>query len=569
MSDELVRTRTPGSTSDPMEIELVYNVRSCGTCTFFWPDPPSPLPYGPYPTFDVSVVQASTLPSDPSAVSFLWATATTKQPGFFDPEIMDGCRKAPIVTIGINPNLTAFRPGSRGASWCYPRFTSDGGADPWADFAAYYRYRSVYQEQFDPALVAGFLLPEGRVVAPKSGVVVTADRPTSSPSFDLHVRFDADSAETVIPLRANLGEPPWVVLFDQDGPNNQFSAGDVIAARLEVPTGQTTEIFRTQVGYYEQFVPTLNQFEAHLRSRGYNGRALDMGEDVGQLDMVACGSPHWTPDFLGGIDSEGEIVHNCVSSNAWALKQLVHTRPAVLYLVGEATYDMFRSAFGALIQRDPALASVPADGAFTMLRDTTDPSHPTFFDFATSIDGHDYRIHTRLVVTPHFSYSTNFAVQYRFSPERWQAIQDSAPEAARQLLSDPRLTYLQPAQPINFTAFLVNDETVITELEAASGPMLGELEAALYRPHQMMADVLIALEESGELGFGPAADGTGEVLQRVEGSCRFCVNDHWTFPAGCPYGNNTIDSPPPGFLAKVTDAIITAGRPTVGGEDIG
>jgi hypothetical protein len=158
--------------------------------------------------------------------------------------------------------------------------------------------------------------------------------------------------------------------------------------------------------------------------------------------------------------------------------------------------------------------------------------------------------------------TTNFAVQYRFSPERWQAIQDSAPDAARQLLTDPRFTYLPPAKPIDFTAVLVNDETAITELEAASGPMLGELEAALYRPHQMRADILIALEKSGELGFGPAADGMGEVLQRIDGSCRFCVNEHWTFPPGCPYGN-TIASPPPGFLAKVTDAIIAAGRPTV------
>src|SRR5262249_13202358 len=45
------RQRNPRRTQDPLEIELVYNVRSCGTCEFFWPER-SPQPYGPYPTYD-------------------------------------------------------------------------------------------------------------------------------------------------------------------------------------------------------------------------------------------------------------------------------------------------------------------------------------------------------------------------------------------------------------------------------------------------------------------------------------------------------------------------------------
>jgi hypothetical protein len=50
---------------------------------------------------------------------------------------MDGCRKAPIMTIGINPNLTAFAPGRAGASWCYPDFSDASGGDAATKYAYY------------------------------------------------------------------------------------------------------------------------------------------------------------------------------------------------------------------------------------------------------------------------------------------------------------------------------------------------------------------------------------------------------------------------------------------------
>ena len=57
---------------------------------------------------------------------FRGQSASPRSPTFPDAEVMDGCRKAPIMTIGINPNLTAFAPGSTGASWCYPSFGGPG-----------------------------------------------------------------------------------------------------------------------------------------------------------------------------------------------------------------------------------------------------------------------------------------------------------------------------------------------------------------------------------------------------------------------------------------------------------
>ena len=135
-----------------------------------------------------------------------------------------------------------------------------------------------------------------------------------------------------------------------------LKAGDAIAAKLDVPAGENVNIYQKLQTYYEQFVPTLNTFSDFLKSKGFGDADLKIGEDVGQLDMVACASPHWKPSFLGGSqDSENLIISNCVLKNAWAMKQLVMTRPSVLYLVGESSYNMFKKYFGNLIYRNKPL----------------------------------------------------------------------------------------------------------------------------------------------------------------------------------------------------------------------
>ena len=159
------RQRKPAASTDPLEVELVFNVRVCGTCRFFWPTKSSEQPYGPYPAYDFVDNTPALATSANNAVSFPWLKGTTRPPAFPDAEVMDGCRKAPIMTIGINPNLTAFLPGQMGASWCYPSFASTGGTDSWTKYAYYYRYRSVYQERFDLAFAKGFMSPLGRILA--------------------------------------------------------------------------------------------------------------------------------------------------------------------------------------------------------------------------------------------------------------------------------------------------------------------------------------------------------------------------------------------------------------------
>src|SRR5438045_2302110 len=100
------RERTPVSTSDPLEVELATNLRSCGSCSFFWPEDEMAQVYGPYTAyeFDTNYPQVTPAPADNK--QFKIADVTTRSPRFPDPAVLGGCRKAPIMTLGINPNLT-------------------------------------------------------------------------------------------------------------------------------------------------------------------------------------------------------------------------------------------------------------------------------------------------------------------------------------------------------------------------------------------------------------------------------------------------------------------------------
>ena len=42
----------PKPSPDPLEVALVFNVRPCGTCRFFWPEDAAQQPYGPYSGYD-------------------------------------------------------------------------------------------------------------------------------------------------------------------------------------------------------------------------------------------------------------------------------------------------------------------------------------------------------------------------------------------------------------------------------------------------------------------------------------------------------------------------------------
>ncbi len=545
---------------DPLEIDLVYNVRSCGTCKFFWPDNPMKQPYGPYPAFDFdSNIPKENQPNG-SPEDYLWLKGTTKEEAFPNGEVMDGCRKAPIMTIGINPNMTAFAPGQQGASWAYPNFTSDDKTDAWTKYAYYYRYRSVYQEHLNLDFIKKHLLAEGQIIAEKDGKVVSAERTNADPSYSIEVLYDGDKSHTVIPVSWKTGTPRYVLLYNHYGPDNVFKKGDVIAARLNVPAGISTDVYQEQIGYYEQFVPTLNMFSAFLKSKGMKDADIQIGEDVGQLDMVACASPHWNEDYLGG--QEKKIVGNCVSKNAWAIKQMVQTKPAVLYLVGESSWNMFRDAFDGLIEQKYPMPEYPKDGAFTLFSETIDNSNPCYFKFSTEIGGLKYELSTRLIVTPHFSYNTNFLPQFRMSGDDFAAFKKNYADCYKYFDSSSDIEIVLGEESEDFTAIQIVSDTylVFETLEKQFSEALKVLSPDYYNPHKQMADVLEGLYDKGDLSYVKSTSDEKGYLTRTEGACSFCVNDHWKFPLGCPYKKPEVKAPPVGFLKKVAAEIVAAGN---------
>ena len=472
------------------------------------------------------------------------------------------------MTIGINPNLTAFLPSQAGAAWCYPNFSSDGGTSAWAKYAWYYRYRSVYQERFTLDFIKKFILPDGRITADRGGCVVSVARPDDSPAWTVTIRYDGDENDTVEAIPGKRGDFPYVLLLDAYPPHNRFSAGEVIAGRVAVPGGIQVELLQQQQGYYMQFVPVLEHLEQTVRRSGHLEASLRIGEDVCQLDMVACASPHWGPDFLGGSDeSVATIVDNCVSKNAWAIKQLIQTRPAVLYVVSQSSWNMFHAVLGAHVKRDPPLAAMPVDNDFTLLRETTDPEHPAHIVFDVNIDGLQYKSQTRLVITPHFSYNASFLPQFRVNPRDWQAF--CAEQGACVAALEPANGFtIAPGDPEHPDRYIVVQLMADRASSSAAIAWLAQrfpaahdiLIKCFYDPHAMMAAVLDELYVKGTLSWQVRPDGTG-FLARNEGSCRFCVNGHWQFPGECRY-EKTLETPPPaGFLERVAAQVVATGRP--------
>lgn len=552
------RFATSPSTEDSLEVKLVYEVQSCGTCRFFWPEDKSKAGYGPYTSFDFDINAPYPAAPLPQTNTSPWVLGRTTAPAFPSGEVADGCRKAPIMTIGINPNLTAFAPGQNGAGWAYPNFSSDENTNGWAKYAWYYRYRSVYQEKLNFDFVKKFILAEDQIVAQHDGKVVSATRTDASPTWKISVRYSGYSDDTEITIPGVAGDFPYMLFFDTFPPNNAFNAGDVIAGKVAVPEGIQTEVLQAQQGYYMQFVPTLHQFQEYLKQKGHTDAILNIGEDVAQLDMVACASPHWTEGYLG--NEMRLIVNNCVSKNAWAIKQLVQTKPSILYIVSEASWNMFHNAFGKFV--DPGLISEkPIDQSYTLLRETTQPGKPVYINFDFEIDGTRYQCKTRLVITPHFSFATNFLPQYRLSPDDFSAVA-SLPGFQASITPENGFTIVSadPKHPNYFREIQLQTNTADVsraKLKQNEPDLFNRLELFYYDSHALMSSVLKEMYDAGELSY----DNTTHNLSRTEGACKFCNNQYWKFENECRYGKTAITPPAPGFLEKVAAYIIENGNP--------
>jgi hypothetical protein len=516
--------------SDPIEVSLANDVKSCRTCNWFWK---GIKPYGPYPSYDWTTdFPPEVVRTERQSTSYIppqpWLAAKMIGSGFQDPGIMHGCRKAPIMTIGINPNMTAWFPYSSSAGWIYPGFSSA------ARYAYYYRHFTLYQESLSGDYLRSHLstAPENLLFAEEDGYVVSSSRESTHNYLDLIVQYEGRPGATDYDI-AWAPEERWVVVQGNGKPGDRetwFRKGDVLAGRFEPPTEGTAEIYENAAGYYQRMLPVLERFKHNV---GLDGANLTVGEDVAQHDMVACASPGWQSKFDMPMD---RIAANCVSDHGWMVAQFVQSQPALVILVSTSALAMFRSVFA------PFMTLNPHGDVYQLMRETC--ARPTY----VTIDLGPVKFRTRLIVSPHFSYIDGFSPGARMSDAAWKAFAGDYRDDAQAILQAKAATP-PPGPDMPGPYLVVLTQELRTRLSVSGQAVIDGYNAD---PFELMADAIADEYRAGTITFDPA---TGH-LARGAGPCRFCVNAQWQFPEGCAYRKPEEEPLPPGQLQAAVEQIL-------------
>jgi hypothetical protein len=143
------------------------------------------------------------------------------------------------------------------------------------------------------------------------------------------------------------------------------------------------------------------------------------------------------------------------------------------------------------------------------------------------------------------------------SPANFEAFAQQYPRAAEFLQKDSRINFQK--NPGSFVAAGMERDAAgfLSELKRKYPAAERVLMPDLYDPHAMMTAVLKNMYGK-ELTYTESRTGSPGFLTRSDGPCTFCVNEHWKFPRGCPYGKPDEKRYSIGFLEKVT-ALMLAG----------
>jgi hypothetical protein len=510
-----------------LEVQLVSDVRNCRTCKWFWGATP---PYGNFPVYDWNEDFPKEIRDQKQTTETVTKPALKGKAcgqGQVDPGVMHGCRKAPIMTVGINPNMTSYFPSSSGARWSYPNFEND------ARYAYYYRHHNVYQESLSIDFIKDNIVEGTAIVAEKDGWLLAADRSSDHRWMLLTIQYAGEKDKQEIEV-AWTDDLRFVVLVnrsyyvDEDKPG--FKKGDIIGGKIDGLKKDDVQIYENSTGYYQRYVYVLEAFKK-LVGRELATAPLSIAEDVAQHDMIACASPGWSSKY--DIPTE-KITKNCVIDHGYLVSQLLQTQPKVIVIVGGSSLEMFARVFAPYMKDlDYQYEITDSEGnshtvmkeTYQLLKETTE--REKFLQ--VKID--DYEFKSRIVISPHFSYSSNFVEQSRLSDSAWQAFQNDFYEDAQILKKEKRVqtNSWNDIVPIRIYG---KDDKIKQQLSAAAWNVL---MAYYYDPILMLAEVLEQEYDSKRLVFDEAINH----LQRPEGSCKFCVNELWKFPEGCPYGKET------------------------------
>ncbi|MCL3779924.1 hypothetical protein EMN47_05915 [Prolixibacteraceae bacterium JC049] len=531
--------------SSALEVKLVSDVRNCKTCQWFWGAVP---PYGNFPVFDWNEDYPKEVRDQHQTLDYISQKPTMKVKacgeGQVDSGIMHGCRKAPIMTIGINPNMTAYFPSEAGAVWAYPNLSKN------ERYAYYYRHHNVYQESLGIEFIKENIKNGTEIIAEQDGWLLDADRCSDHRWLLLTIAY-IDGTEKQIEV-AWTDQLRFVVLVDtknkKDSQKLSFKKGEVIGAKIDGLTGANKQLYENSTGYYQRYVNVLNQFKTIMKGQPVAKADLSISEDVAQHDMIACASPGWSSKY--DIPTQ-KITKNCVIDNAFVVSQLIQTRPAVIVIVGGSSMEMFAKVFGHFLTDFDYYYEVEKENGekikviketYQLLKETTE--REKFLNIKTD----DYELKSRIVISPHFSYSSNFVEQARLSDAAWQAFQADFIEDTQILMKAGRVqeNSWNSIVPIRIHG---KDDHIKQQLSA---PAWDVLMAYYYDPINMLADVLKQEYDAKRISY----DASISRLKRTEGACQFCVNDLWQFPEGCPYDKNTETPPAQGELESVVKEVI-------------
>lgn len=531
-----------------LEVRLVDEARKCRACQWFWGAEP---PYGDFPVYDWKEDCPEAVRDQKQTTDYIANKPFIKVKacgqGQVDPGIMHGCRKAPIMTVGINPNMTAYFASNAGAVWAYPNFSND------ARYAYYYRHHNVYQESLGLDFIKRNIGKGTEIIAEQDGWLISANRCANHRWVVLTLEYvDGSRKELEVAWTDKLR---FVVLVNANGKKDpdklSFRKGDMIGGKIAGLAVDSTQLYCNSAGYYQRYVYVLERFKKMMAGQPMSEADLSISEDVAQHDMIACASPGWSSKY--DIPTE-RITKNCVMDRALLVSQLVQTRPSVIVIVGGSSLEMFAKVFGPfLTDFDYFYEEENGDGkktkvvkeTYQLLRETTE--RQKFLHIKTG----GYELRSRIVISPHFSYPANFVEHSRLSAAAWKAFQADFVDAARILKEEGRVQD-NPWNSIVPILISGKDDALREKLNSAAWDVL---MAYHYDPIGMLADVLKQEYDAGRIAY----DASIRRLKRTEGSCRFCANATWRFPEGCPYGKDTISTQADGELEEAVKQVIAAG----------
>jgi hypothetical protein len=528
----------------PLEVQLVSDVRKCRVCKWFWE---GVLPYGHFPVYDWNEdfpEQVKNQQQTTENVTRPLLKGKACGQGQVDPGIMHGCRKAPIMTVGINPNMTSYFPSTSGARWSYPRFSKD------LRYAYYYRHHNVYQESLDLEFIKSNIADGTALVAEKDGWLLSTTMCSDHRWLLLTIQYagENEKREIEVAWTENLRFVVLVEVSSKVNPEKPgFKKGAIIGGKIIGLAKDDVQVYENSTGYYQRYVYVLEAFKK-MAGGALSQAPLSISEDVAQHDMVACASPGWSSKYDIPTD---KITKNCVTGNAYVLSQIIQSKPAVIVIVGTSSLDMFARIF-APFMKDFDYQDEVTDSqghvtkvtkeTYQLLKETTER------EIFMNIEIDHYKLQTRIVLSPHFSYSDNFVKQSRLSQLAWQAFKSDFPEDLTVLEKESRVqdNSFNDIIPIRIYG---PDDSIKEQLSLAAWNVL---MAYYYDPIQMLANVLEQEYTAGRLLY----DEKINRLKRAESSCQFCVNELWKFPEGCPYGKDQEMPPQEGELEQIVRKVL-------------